>query len=61
MSNTFAMAFIMGDDLSAAADAFERIGELATTHPWVYLGVNNPAEQFADARKRAVAYRRLGG
>jgi hypothetical protein len=53
--NTFAMAFTMSSDRQAAASVFQRLGDLATDHPWGYLGGRSEWKAFEDARKWALA------
>jgi hypothetical protein len=54
--NSFAFCFALGEDVTAARQQFEAIGDLVTNHPWQYLAGNNPAGAFLAHRQRTYLY-----
>ncbi|MEV0588232.1 hypothetical protein [Nonomuraea sp. NPDC050310] len=51
VDNTFAMAFGLADEWTAAKARFEMIGDRVTEWPWLYLG--DAERKFEQFRKRA--------
>jgi hypothetical protein len=47
--NTFAMAFWLAGEWSAASEMFRRVGDHPTRSPWAYAG--SPGQVFAVARQ----------
>ncbi|WP_250001253.1 hypothetical protein [Actinoplanes sp. M2I2] len=53
-ASTFAFVFSLTGDRRSAAALFALLGDLATKHPWTYLG-DDPAGHIRNHRRRALA------
>ncbi|GHF55533.1 hypothetical protein GCM10010218_41330 [Streptomyces mashuensis] len=51
--NTFAMAFSLAGDVTAARHCFTALGDHATEWPWQYLNGGDPAKAFTTWRAKA--------